>query len=326
MKKRICSAVLATLTILLVIASPVFAISNPTSITAHTAKAFGNIFETGDMLFVVSYDINTTDNTTNAYLFNLVSADNTTLLFSRQLAYYQYNLSSIYVSAATVVSSNITWGSAYKLRITGNPALFSSLVEGTNMSTKTLSASDWSADGALTSKELLRLHCIDIAESLESDWGVTLLTTTTGGSQALNSTGRTTFLDAIPGLDTAIPSLFQLSTGVPIVTPAVPGAAYAVESKLDSRLGTTLGTAFTGIGSFLGIGQSSAAGLWAIIFIFTIASIAFLNTGNSSAALLLATPVVVLMTYLGAIPEAITYIIAICIAIYAMYFFWLRGT
>ena len=330
MKKRICAAVLASLAMLFSTASPVFAIANPNSITLHTAKAFENIWETGDMLFVVSYDVNYTsepsESAETTFLTTLLAADGTTLLMSRALNYYQYNLISIYATAAQVISLGLTWSSDYRLRVTGNPALFSTLTEGTNMRTVTLSASDWNADGTLTSKELLKLHCIDIAETLEADWAVVLLVTTSTGEQVLNSTGTVTFLDAIPGLQNAIPNLFQLSSSVLTITPKVSGADYAVNSQIDARLGSNIGNAFTGIGTFLGIGQNSAAGLWAIIFLLTIASIVFLSTGNSTAALILAVPIIVLMTYLGAIPDAVTYVGAIFVAVYAMYFFWLRGT
>ena len=321
---------------LLGIATPVFAVANPDSITLHTAKVFQNVFENGDMLFVVSYDAEyispgnpePSESASVTFLAQLLDTDGTTLKLSRPLNYYQYNVISIYATAAQVApaSCNITWGTEYKLRVTGNPAIFGSLVEGTNMATKSLAVTDYNADGTLTSLQLLQTHCIDVAEALETDWAVTLLVTTSDGAQVLNSTGRVTFLEAIPGLDSAIPDLFQLSSSVPTVHSGISGADYAIASRIDARLGTTLGSAFTGIGTFLGIGQNSAAGLWAIIFILTISSIVFLNTGNNAAGLILAVPVVVLMTYLGAIPEAITYVLAIFVAVYAMYFFWLRGT
>ena len=330
MKKKFFVAIILSLVMLFGITSPAFAVANPFSITFHTGKVFENVFADGDMLFVVSYDVNYTDepdeSASTTFLVNLLGADGATLLMSRPLEYYQYNVTSIYATAAQVISENLTWGSEYKLRVTGNPAIFDSLVEGTNMDTRGLATSDYNADGTLTSLQLLQAHCVNIAEALESDWAVVLLATTSTGVQVLNSTGAIVFLDAIPGLDDVLPDLFQLSSSIPAVDSAISGADYAIASRIDARLGTDIGDAFTGIGTFLGIGQNSAAGLWAIIFILTVSSIVFLNTGNSAASLILAVPVVVLMTYVGAIPEAITYVLAIFVAVYAMYFFWLRGT
>jgi len=142
----------------------------------------------------------------------------------------------------------------------------------------------------------------------------------------LNSDGTTTFLDAIPNLSTPLPDLFRLSATVPTVETTISTAGYAVASRIEARLGTPIANSLAGIGTFLGIGNNSSAGLWALITILVITSIIFLNTGNQTAALVLAAPVVVMMTYLGAIPDAITYVLAIFIVIYSMYFFWLRGT
>lgn len=327
---KICLAIITALLILCAIAIPAFALANPVAITLHTAKVFENVFATDDMLFMMRYDIDyaATPNTTasDAFLVQLIDTDGTTLLLDRQINEYQHNVISIYATPAQVVSSNLTWEAAYKVRVTGNPAIFPTLTEDTNMDTKTLSASDYNADGTLTSLVLLNLHCIDIAEALESDWAITLLATTSAGDQVLNSAGTVTFLDAVPGLDSALPGLFQLASSIPTITPGVPTAAYAVESGMVARLGPQISGALSGVGDFLGIGDNSAAGLWAMITILTITSIVFLNTGNNAAALVLATPAIVMMTYLGAIPEAITYVVAIFVVVYAMYFFWLRGT
>jgi len=315
---------------LLGIASPAYAIANPDSISVWQPKVYENIWETGDMLFVAEYDVEYAsepdESASTAFLVQLFDTDGTTLLLSRQLNYYQHNLISLYADADTVTSLGLAWEDSYKVAITGNPALFGTIAEGTNKVTTTLSASDYNADGTLTSKVLLKNHCIDIAEALENDWAVTLISTTNSGEQVLNSTGATVFLDAIPNLGTPLPDLFRLSESVPTVDTNVATANYSVSSRIDARLGTSISNSLSGIGTFLGIGDNSAAGLWAIITILVIASIVFLNTGNQMASLVLAVPVIVMMTYLGAIPEAITYVLAIFVVIYSMYFFWLRGT
>lgn len=331
MKKRVYLFVAIAIIFLLVIATPILAaVANPNSITAWQPKVFENIWEDGDMLFVLEYDVDYTsepdEDASVTYVTQLVDTNGVTLLLSRQLVYYQHNVISIYADADFVSSANLTWGSAYKIVLTGNPAIFDTITEGTNKVTKTLSASDYNADGAITSLNLLRSHCINVAEALESDWAVTLISVTTDGTQVLNSTGSVVFLDAIPGLHSAISSLFILSSSIPAVDTQIATANYSISSRIDTRLGTSLSNAFSGIGDFLGIGDNSAAGFWALITTLTIASIIFLNTGNSTAALILAVPVIVMMTYLGAIPEALTYVLAIFVVIYSMYFFWLRGT
>jgi hypothetical protein len=330
MKKKIYWAILIGMLALAILTSPLYAIANPDSISIDSGEVFQNIYETGDMLFVMrgdtAYASEPSEDVSDAFLMTLIDTDNTTLLLSREMNQYQESVNSIYASAAQVASLGLVWESAYRIRLTGNPALFPVLLEGTNLATKTLALSDWNADGTLTSLELLRLHCLDIAAALETALATTLTTTTAEGNTVLNSAGTALFLEGMPGLSTPLPELFQLSSAIPRVPSTKSNATYALQSRIDNRLGPAIGGALTGIGTFLGIGQNSAAGLWAIIFLLTIASIVFLNTSNSSAALVLAIPVVVLLTYLGAIAEAITYVLAILIATYAFYYFWLRGT
>jgi hypothetical protein len=60
MKKRIRGLAIAILVGLMCLIAPInpcLAIDNPDSLTIYTAKVFQNIFETGDILFVVSYNI-----------------------------------------------------------------------------------------------------------------------------------------------------------------------------------------------------------------------------------------------------------------------------
>lgn len=304
--------------------------ANPDDITAWQPKVYENIWEDDDMLFVIEYDIEyasePSESASTTFLVQLKDSVSGSLILSRPINYYQHNLISLYADADYVDSSNITWGTAYQVIITGNPALFGTITEGVNKVTKTLSSSDYNVDGSVTSDSLLRDYCIDVAEALETDWAVTLISTTVEGEQVLNSTGTTTFLDAIPSLDDALPSLFILSAGTVTVDTTVATANYSRSSSISNRLGTDLSNSLSGVGDFLGIGDNSAAGLWAIVTILVISSIVFLSTGDNVASLVLAVPAIVMMTYLGAIPEAITYVITIFVVIYAMYFFWLRGT
>ena len=324
---------LLAITLILGLLAPSFSVSatpaNPDSITLHTAKAFENVFETGDMLFIVSYNVNyaiePSEFASDTFLVNLLSINGTSLLMSRPLNDYQYNVISILATAAQVTSLGLTWNSEYQLRITGNPAIFGTLTEGTNMATKTLSISDWNADGSLTSKALLALHIIDLANTLETEWAITLLVTTTSGNQVLNSAGRTAFILAIPALDIVIPLIFQSTSGVITIDPVTSNATLQGNSTMLIRLGPQISSAFTGIGTWLGISQSMSGGLWALLFILTIASITFLSVGNGTAAMLSVIPLMIGLSYVGAIPVALLFTIVILLIAYTGYFLILRG-
>ena len=131
-------AILVGLMCLIAPINPCLAIANPDSLTIYTAKVFQNIFETDDILFVVSYHIGymvePTEDCDDAFLFSLYDTNGTTLLAQRQVEYYQYNLTSLYFDA-TAAAAALTWEANYKLKIMGNPVLFASLEEGTNVIT-----------------------------------------------------------------------------------------------------------------------------------------------------------------------------------------------
>ncbi len=329
-KGRIFSAYIIVLILVTIFSLPVCAVANPDNITIHTAKAFENIWEDGDMLFVVSYDIEyasePTEDAEYTFQVNLLDSTGATIYLSRAIEEYQYNVISIYATPAQVTALGLVYGSAYKIRVTGNPAFFASLVEDINMDTQSLSPEDWNTDGANSAIELLRLHCIDVADALESDWSVTLLTTTTEAEQVLNTTGSTTFLTAIPELNDAVPALFSLASGTANINPNTVNATYESATTIENKLGTSISDAFEGIGNFFGISETFAGGFWLLLLMLTTASIIFLNSGNSAGAMILTIPFVVMGAYLGVIPISLLYTLAILVIVYVFYFIWLRGT
>lgn len=329
-KYKILIATILAIVFLLSFSIPCYAVANPDSITLYTAKAFENIFHDGDMLFVVRYNIDyatePTEDADYTFTMNIVSADGSAILASRPINYYQHNVISIYVSDTLVTSLGLVYGSAYKVRISGSPAFFVPLTETINMATKPLSPTDWNTDGALTSLELLRSHCIDIAEELESDWSIVLLTTTTSGSQVLNSSGAIVFQAAIPNLDNVLPNLFYLSSGSVVIDSNDITPLQESDTTIQNKLGTPINNAFNGIADFLGVSDQMASGLWIMLFVLSVMSIIFLGSGNSTGAMVLSVPIIVMGAYLGAIPMSILYTVGMFIVAYMFYFIWLRGT
>jgi len=327
-KKAACSLVA------LAFALPVFgaaipvlaAPANPDSITLHTVKVFQNIFETNDVLFVTSYDVayTTEPDEPAKSTFNLAvyGTDGTTLIKSRPLNYYRYNVHSVYFTAAQA-PANLTWGSEYKVRVMGNPNFFP-MTEDVTMDTMTLSSWSWVEGAATASRDMLKNHCLDLAATLENEWGITLIITTPE-KQVLNSTGRTTFLDAIPGLDSAVPDLFQVAIGAITVTHQERAAAYEDELTIESQLGTQVKNAFAGVGNYLGVSVGTVAWMWIGLFMVVVASIVFLNSGNTTASLLLTVPIALIGVWTGAIPMALLFTVGVVIVVYMGYYIYLRG-
>jgi hypothetical protein len=329
MKKRLRKLAIAILVVAMCVITPLtpcFAIANPTSITIHTLKVFQNIFETGDILFVCSYDIaytvEPTEDCEDAFLFNLYGTNGTTLIAQRAVQYYQYNITSLYFNATAAAS--LTWETAYKLKIVGNPALFTTLVEGTNMVTWTLSSSDYITGAMADSQSYLRSHCITLAQNLEDNWATTLLVTTADG-QVLNTDGRTVFLDAIPGLDGVIKDLFQLSSSGMDITWDTHDDDLQQTLSMANKAGTTISNAFTGIGDYIGMSGQTVAGLFITLIALICMGIVFFYSGNTVAAMALSTPIILMGNWMGLVPLIITFIAAMLVVLYVLYHFVLRG-
>ena len=156
------------------LASPVLAApANPDSIILHTVKVFQNIWETGDMLFVASDE--PSESAEDTFGLAIYDTNGTTLIKSRPLNYYQYNVHSVYFNAAQ--AADLTWGSEYNVRVLGNPTFFP-MTEDITMDTTALSSYSWLTGTATESQNLLRLHCLDLAATLEDEWVIALITTT----------------------------------------------------------------------------------------------------------------------------------------------------
>lgn len=300
--------------------------SNPDDITVHTCRVFQNIYEDDDALFVISYDLDYASEpdepADETFMMAIYDTDGTTLLYSRPLNYYQYNVHSIYLDDDE--EDNITWGSEYVVRVMGNPIYFSP-VEGTTMDSMVLSASThWLTGTTSESRALLQYHCTDLASTLEDVWSTTLLITTPEG-QVLNALGRTVFLDAIPGLSDVLTTFFQVSFSSLTHDEDEYDGSYEDTTTVSSRLGTQINNAFTNLGTTLGITSQWIAFLWIAFFAVTIAAIVYLGTGNTTAALMLTIPVMIYGGYVGAIPLALLLVLVLLIVVYMGYHIWLKG-
>jgi len=212
MLKRVLNSLLALgLVAGLFVAFPqkVYAIGNPTAINIGSALAFTDVLETGDFLFFVRYNVAyspTPPELPEATFYTvLYNPAGTVILGSVPLHYYGNNINSVYFSAAQAATAGLVSGTAYLLRVSGSPLVFTPLIEGTNMATQALGPSSYHTKAEVPSLLLQQ------AQVLQVDLGVTLVTT--GG--LLNSTGTIYFLKAIPALGTIAPSMFiTVASGV----------------------------------------------------------------------------------------------------------------
>lgn len=304
--KKIFFAIAISLLILplsIVSATP----ANPDDITVDGVKVFQNIFETGDVLFVIAYDIDyasePTEDCEDIFTLNLYDTDGADLFKARNISFYQENFSSIYYDA-TDATANLTWGNDYVVKVSGNPLVFSTLTEGTNVVTETLSEANWIIGDNEDSLEYLRLHIIDIMEDMEvalSEDYVELVS----GVKYVTLDGMHIVLTNINNINNVITDLFQITRSTyPYTAPSASDDALEDATTISTVLGSNADVAFTGIGTYLGISENMTAGMFWALIVATVISIAYFNSDNSTGSLIIALPFIALGVVVGFIPVA----------------------
>lgn len=321
----------------LLIATPVLAIANPGSITFGTGsvelyRAFYNVYETGDMLFIAEYDIHYASDPTDydadeAFLFEVLNTAGDTVLLSTPVPAYQNKIISIYQTATQVTAEGFSTGTAYQFRVTGNPTIFATLTEGTNMVTRTLdSLASWVDQSTATaSSDPLRIFCIDVATNLEAHDSATYIVTVQGVDY-INSDGRDIFLDGVPSLGSFVTDLFSTSTSPMTADPPTSTGTYATTLNITDKLGGAISGGFTNLGNWLGTSQTLAATLFLVIAMTILFFYLYSKTGNPIAVLVYGPILPLFATYLGIIPLAIAFIVTLIVVMLLGYYFLTRGT
>lgn len=321
MKKLISGIILAILIFALSSLS-VWAIVNPDSITfgsgsSATYAVFENVDHTGDILFIVEggayYAVEPTDYTASqAFVFEVLDTDNTTLISTPLVAYNDRPI-GIYQTAAEKTALGLVSGSAYKLRIRGNPLIFASPTG--NSVNVTLGTGDYFDNTNLVSGFTpLRNFVINtIVTNMQTYDGVTTYKTMVLGTSYLSVTGGSLFLAGIPGLDSLEPTIFSTSS-YPVNRPTISAnASYATSLNITSVWGTATSNGFKAISSLFGMGTSDENG--GNLFLFVIGVAVSLGIGTKVQSPLVILIILALMPLFGALLGLINLALAFTIAI-----------
>lgn len=334
-KRFLYSTALAVLLVMLSVMS-VLAIDNPdtiafTSSGAGRYKVFENVYETGDMLFVVESYINydpapgtPTDYTAReAFSFQLLNVAGDTVLLQTAITNYEDTVISIYQTAAQVIANaDLVSGTLYKLRITGNPSIFGATVEGVNMATKPLTAPDWIDQSEYSGVESwLYAFCITIVGNIETSSGDTH-TTEVGGVTYLDASGATLFLAGIPSLNVFLPEIFLVVASPMTATDPASTGAYQTTLGPVAQLGATIGGSVAGFSSWLGVSTTTAGIVISAFLGFVLLPVVYWRTRNGTLSMIAASFWVVICGYLGLFPLAIAFIIAGVILVLTGFLFW----
>ena len=335
-KKLLISTLLAVI-VFCIPAYFALAISNPDSITFGSGaypekRVFENVLETGDMLITAEiypyYAVEPTDYTADeAFIFELISVDETTTIISRPIVEYGDRPIGIYLSASQVTSLGIVSGTAYGLRLTGNPAVFASPTGNTVI--VHLSDTDYidqTASGNTTTTNLLRNKMIEYATNMENnDTPTSSYLSTYQGITYLSVTGADLFNAGIPGLDYMCPVLYVYSSSPVGGDQPTSTGAYAATLTPTAKWGTTVANGLTSIGEYLGINQALAGSVVAIFLCFLLAIYIYKRTGSGLATLMLIATCPFFVAWMGLMPLALAFVAMMLIVILGGWFFFRQG-
>jgi len=316
-------------------------VPNPDAITFGTGtaplyKVFYNVHETGDMLVVaegyVYYATALRDDTAKeAFLFEILDTAGTTTLLSRPLNEFGDRPISIYQTASQVATLGLASGTAYGIRITGNPLVFDT-EEGNTISTF-LTASDYvdqelGADDGVASNNNLRNFCMTMADNIENYDSPAVgyeYIITVQGVRYLSSTGGSIFEDGIPSLPVFCPILFQ-TVLVPLTgdTPESTGT-YAQTLSVLQKWGTTISNGVSSLGDYFGVSDALAGSLIALVLVLMFSLWIYRKTDSPVVVILMVAAMPPILAWFGLMPLALSFIFTIFIVVLMAYYFFARG-
>ncbi len=290
----------------------VFAISNPDSISIQSVKAFRNIAETADQMYLIEYKItyssDPSEDSRDAFFVAL--GDGTTLLFTNDVRNYGHSFASIYLSA----SNALTWEStSYFAWVSGNPTLFPTLTLGVNKINLSIISTDW-IDGTLdgTTPTVLGNEIIRIVENIERSTDGNFLTS----NDKLNTSGSDLVTDIIPGIRTFVPGIFAQTASFP--SPTFGTFTRPFPATLEANRGTRLTESLETIG-ILATGKTGSGDLVGMV-LFTLLGISLLGgiyaySKDGTTTMIVALPLIFIGTKVGVVPLALVFAVFLMVII-----------
>lgn len=295
---------------------------------------YENVDHEGDMLFIaealVDYTVEPTDYTAEeAFQFEVLNVAGNETIVATPLNEYGDRPISIYLTSDQVDTLGLVSGSAYILRISGNPLVFAS--ETGNTVEVTLSSSSYIDQelGVNTdppTSNLLRNFCIEMVDNIQDyDSPATEYYDMSGGYNYLVNDGINIFIEGVPGLYSFCPVLFgsgsyPLSVDVPEST-----GAYAATITPLGKWGQLTADGLTNIGVFLGINQALAGSVVLFILVIILAIYIYNRTQSGITVLLMVCTTPFVGGFLGLMPMAMAFVFLIIMMVIMGYYFFSRG-
>ena len=308
---------------------------NPPGVSIITAQCFQNIYQTGDMLIIMEYNIPyatvPVNDTNDLFYIQLLDTTNPGTPLTpthKPLFYYNYNIAAFYFSANDVTSLGLTFGDTnYEIQICETTLFTTPVTYPYPLNNSAM----WHTQSDMTlSQSYVQAYIINTV--IKGTNGLqtknnTVYLVNVSSSIVLNSDGRTLVLAAIPYLDTPIPTLFQVSNQqINVTQPPIQTTGLLQDNlTLQNQLGTQLSTAFTNFGALLHISGQQVAMGWILLCILIVVSIVFLATENLIGASICALPMVIIGVWIGAIPVAFVFSAVMVMVVLLAFYLFIRG-
>lgn len=288
--------------LILFFVTPCLAIDEPASLSVDGVWAYMNCKENGDQLYLISYSINYTslpaESVSQAYLVRLMNG----AIELRAVAPYAYHdngygsgVAAMYFSADDAP----TWEGAYTMKLMGNPGL------SWNASVPSDSYTPfdvWQNNPLAVSKIVVAGRIVELANQLETDWGIDMVNISETGQQVLTTYGLAYFVNVVPYLFDVAPSVYAPGESMPsgVIQPEIP------PENPRTDYADTFDTLITGglfdvtpMADWMGVtrGQMSAILYYGCVAIIVIV---LARRGQSiRPMMMLSIPVVILGTFVG---------------------------
>lgn len=317
-------AVVAWFTVL-----PAFAISDPDSaIKVESIRGYKGVIESGDMLFVVRYDIPyatlPSELASETYVASLLTADSATELqsvvpFAFNDRGYNEGLLSFYFRASEVTSNGMVFeASGYTVRVAGNPAFFASpptVISGSIV---------WRDQD--DTRNLLGMDVLEHAVQLEGDWlgsGIDLVTASSGTNLLTEVDGSDYFNNAIPNLRLMVPEIFLSSSQTLDDTRRGFSFSYSNEAK-DFLKGSQFDKGYDNLATLFGMPKVAVTGALLLIIAVVVIGFGYRITGGISFPLIMLAVVLPTGVVLGLASVAFVAVLGFFAVLFIAYVFYWR--
>lgn len=281
--------------------TPVWAVSPPDFLTINAVYAYENYGLTGAQLYIIDYTINyTTIPTSKADVNYIVRLTNGTaeLIYTVPFPYhdsgYGHGVAALYFAPSDAPA----WGGNYTMTLQGNPMVdWGGSYPYTSASTFT-----WESNPLSETQSLVTTRVLTLAQSLEADWGIDMVETTSTASY-LTVDGEAYFINVIPGFAETGTGAFYGNVFQPHYPDITRDDTYA--TNLEDMSKNTILDIGTPLANLLGVSRGLATTI-AVYGLGIVGLIVFCRKINSYKPLMYLFGVIVAIGWSLGVPLSIT--------------------